>query len=575
MEAHTASKSMIAEAHARIDNEIALLKLPICALLTQKNSLLPVSRLPCEILATIFLYQAHSFYQDPRYSGTWRAAPPWANVSYVCHHWRNVALSCQSLWSFLFVSPPRWTEELLSRSKTVPLRIRIDVGFTCQRAMIFKLFQKVTTDVTRIQDLSLKLPTLPYNLIEGVLSKLSTPAPLLHTLHLCIPDLGEDGEDGIYPDTLFNRETPALRSLEFCYSHMPWSSPIFTTLSTLRLRNIPSSSQPTITELLAMLRRIPDLTHLYLENAFRSAKDALTSQHTLLSESLDLPHLSRLALIAPFSAVVVFLSNVTVPLKTEIRLSCRRNIDTTESYTPLYPLLERRFNTTSDVGTVIRTLNIKTTSRDAGFVLSTSERDCDVSFYSDGRRLHEDWGCCIPLKLETDVSSSKDLEHLVGDICRIISMAHLHTLIHLASERSLLSLSFIRATFGNLQELQLIKLIELGVAEWISALSPGSCKRTHSIEKAPDIFAPALAELHVTAVFFADTCHPRSPECSGSVQCLRKALACRKAKGSALKKLVIAGSYYVSNAQVRDLRRVVDEVVWDGYTGSSDGEDKS
>ncbi|KAF9241062.1 hypothetical protein BU15DRAFT_73546 [Melanogaster broomeanus] len=299
MEAPTPSKSVITEAHARIDNEIALLKLPICALLTRKNALLPVSRLPCEILATIFLYQAYSFYQDPRYLAIrpW-GAPPWANVSYVCRHWRSVALSCPSLWSFLFVSSPRWTDELLSRSKMVPLRIRIDGVFSDQEAMI--LFEKVTTDVTRIQDLSLELPTLPCNLVEGILSKLSTPAPLLHTLRL------------------------SLRTLELNHCHIPWSSPVFTALSTLRLRDIASSSQPSMTELLAMLRHIPDLAHLYLENALSSAEDILASQRYLLSECVDLPQLLRLALVAPFSTVVVFLSNVTIPSKTELRICCLR-----------------------------------------------------------------------------------------------------------------------------------------------------------------------------------------------------------------------------------------------------------
>ncbi|KAF9241054.1 hypothetical protein BU15DRAFT_73539 [Melanogaster broomeanus] len=389
---HTTSKSALAEAQARTDNEIALLKLSICALLTRRNALLPVSRLPYEILATIFLYQAYYFYEDPRYSGMWGSAPPWANVSYVCRHWRSVALSCPSLWSFLFVSSPRGTEELLSRSKTVPLRIRIDGVFSDQEAMI--LFEKYA-------------PLQPSR--RGILSKLSTPAPLLHKLRLCMPVLLGDG---VYPDTLFNRETPALRTLELYHCHIPWSSPIFTALSTLRLRNIASSSQPTMTELLAMLRHMPGLAHLYLENALRSAKDALTSQHTLLSEYLDLPHLSRLALVAPFSAVAVFLSNVTIPLKTEIRLFCYGDFGFTASCTSLYLLLERRFNTTSGIGTVIRTLNIKPTRRGAGFVLSTSERNCDVSFYSeDGRHLHEDWDCCIPLKLEIDVDS-KDLEHL-------------------------------------------------------------------------------------------------------------------------------------------------------------------
>ncbi|KAF9241055.1 hypothetical protein BU15DRAFT_61025 [Melanogaster broomeanus] len=144
-------------------------------------------------------------------------------------------------------------------------------------------------------------------------------------------------------------------------------------------------------------------------------------------------------------------------------------------------------------------------------------------------------------------------------------MAHLHTLAHLTSSMCrLLSSSFIRTTFGNLQELRFIKLTEFCVGEWISALSPGSCKMKWSIDKAPDIFAPALAELHVTDVPFAANCHPTSPTCSGSASCLYWALAHRKAKGYVLKKLIIAGSYYVSDAHVENLRKVVDEVDWDG-----------
>ncbi|KAF9241051.1 hypothetical protein BU15DRAFT_45227, partial [Melanogaster broomeanus] len=350
MEAGKTSKSAVAEARTRVDDEVALLKLPICALLTQRNALSPVSRLPHEILATIFLYQAYSFYQDPRYSGTW-GAPPWANVSYICRHWRDVALNTSSLWSFLFVSPPRWTKELLSRTNMLPLRIRINVRYWAREEMIF--LEQVTTDVTRIQDLSLKLPR---NLTEGIFSKLSTtPAPLLHTLRLFVTQT--DTESALVPDTLFSRETPALRTLELYRCHVPWSSPIFTALTTLRLRDIASSSQPTITEILAMLRHMSDLAHLYLENALPSAEDTLDSWDSLPSECFDLPHLSCLALVAPFSTVVVFLSNVTVPLKTEVRLCCRRDVFTA-SYATLYPLLERRFNTASDVEPVIRTLNI-------------------------------------------------------------------------------------------------------------------------------------------------------------------------------------------------------------------------
>ncbi|KAF9238626.1 hypothetical protein BU15DRAFT_62365 [Melanogaster broomeanus] len=524
----------------------------------------------------IFLYQAYSFYQDPRYSGTW-GAPPWANVSYICRHWRDVALNTPSLWSFLFVSPPRWTKELLSRTKMLPLIIRINVRYWSREEMIF--LEQVTTDVTRIQDLSLKLPR---SLAEAVFSKLS----LLHTLRLFVTKSGV--ESMLVPDTLFSRETPALRTLELYRCHISWCSPTLTSLTSLRLRDIALSSRPTMTELLAMLCHIPDLAHLYLEDALSGPEHILASQHSLLSECLYLPQLLRLAVVAPFSAVVVFLSNVTVPSKTELKICCRHDAKFTPTYTPLYPLLQQRFNTTSDVGPVIHTLNMKTTEPDVGIVLSTSERDCDVPFYSmyGQRHLHEDWDRGIPLKLdiEFEAVSTKCWFRLMGDICDTIPMVHLRTLAHFATidMSGPLPSWFFEVTFGNLQELRFIKLIRLYMDDWIPALSPTLCQDELRVKSCGDIFAPALAELQVIAVICDYDCRTRGvcEGCDGSAWRLHEALAHRKAKGHALKKLVIAGSSYVSNTQVEELRKVVDQVEWDGYTEASsdtssntDGED--
>ncbi|KAF9232494.1 hypothetical protein BU15DRAFT_81181 [Melanogaster broomeanus] len=105
-----------------------------------------------------------------------------------------------------------------------------------------------------------------------------------------------------------------------------------------------------------------------------------------------------------------------------------------------------------------------------------------------------------------------------------------------------LSSRFLKATFGTLQELRFVRLIELHMNHWTAALSPGLCHEEFNVGDADDIFA-SLAELQVEV-----------------------ALARRKAKGYALKKLVIEASDYVSKAQVKKLRTVVDEVDWDGYS---------
>ncbi|KAF8437306.1 hypothetical protein L210DRAFT_2365089 [Boletus edulis BED1] len=104
----------------RVDEEIAKQIRLLCDLQTQRNSFLPISRLPIETLAAIFIYSARDYHHSGHPT---RTAPDWVNVSYVCRHWRNVALNCATLWSYLFVVSPRWTEELLARSKQASLKL--------------------------------------------------------------------------------------------------------------------------------------------------------------------------------------------------------------------------------------------------------------------------------------------------------------------------------------------------------------------------------------------------------------------------------------------------------------------
>ena len=88
----------------------------------QGDSVCFISRLPRETLEAIFIRGACDYWSEDE--GLVVSTPPsWVNVSYVCSHWRDVALNCATLWSYLFIMSSRWTEELLSRSKRAPLKL--------------------------------------------------------------------------------------------------------------------------------------------------------------------------------------------------------------------------------------------------------------------------------------------------------------------------------------------------------------------------------------------------------------------------------------------------------------------
>ena len=84
---------------ALVDEEIARQKSVLLNLYSHWNSLAFISRLTREIMETIFTHCAHD---DPK-RFHFHAAPTWVNVSYACHHWRNVGLNYPALWSYHFM----------------------------------------------------------------------------------------------------------------------------------------------------------------------------------------------------------------------------------------------------------------------------------------------------------------------------------------------------------------------------------------------------------------------------------------------------------------------------------------
>ncbi|KAI0718112.1 hypothetical protein C8Q72DRAFT_153898 [Fomitopsis betulina] len=97
----------------------------IRAINTEMNALAPISILPPELLSNIFLDVAGRGSADP---ALWdpEAVDYWIHVTHVCTSWREVALQCTLLWSYLDLPiPSRILEELLARSRDAPLSIKL------------------------------------------------------------------------------------------------------------------------------------------------------------------------------------------------------------------------------------------------------------------------------------------------------------------------------------------------------------------------------------------------------------------------------------------------------------------
>ena len=413
------------------------------------DSLSPVCRLPIEILEPIFIHCACDYHNDDSGYPTQRV-PSWVNISYVCRHWRNVALNCPTLWAYLFVMSPRWTAELLSRSKQAPLKLHVnpDEG---SRALSFVV--QVMSHVERIQELHLHLPFVGSG--RMFFSRLSSPAPRLQILKISATELFSR-----LPSMIFHGDTPALRTLELTGCSVPSDSFQLRGLTTLSLRRVPIGFRQDMMEMLATLKCMQDLTHLYLDRALTGASGFLSSAALDTMEKIDLPHLSRLWIVAPLSSVIAFMSCFNIPLKTEVKLECHFDFPL-HDYTPLSSLLAHRFNMSDNRASpkpTIHSLVVDLWWGSETLAFSASDRDCDFT----ASTLPLGWDCNIPLQIIVQFGQSmvtgniwRDRDFVMSKICSSIPLTDVQSL-HVINPP--FSSAFWRKILGLLPNLRYLKL---------------------------------------------------------------------------------------------------------------------
>ena len=245
---------------------------------------------PTEILETIFILCARDYHNE--YHGHLTPTlPSWVNVSYVCRHWRNVALNCPILWAYIFVAPPRWTGELFARSKQAPLKLSMPLNsrWECPLYRQFPHFsEELTINHERIQELHLQIPDTP-----GIRSRGDFGSDL-HTPHLKILKISSYKNRSSFSTVPIHKKTLELLILQVLRSAVKWNSLTLSGLTTLSLCHIPFPFQENTIKFLDSLRCMQYLKHLYLDRALASASSFLSSAAFHTFRKIDLPHLSHL-----------------------------------------------------------------------------------------------------------------------------------------------------------------------------------------------------------------------------------------------------------------------------------------
>ncbi|KZV72492.1 hypothetical protein PENSPDRAFT_359385 [Peniophora sp. CONT] len=102
------------------------------------------SSLPDELLAEIFLH-LHScrLGESERSDLAYHPTPPWVPASHVCARWRNVAIHCRKLWSFIVDADPHWTKISIQRSDPLPISLRAEIYPTTPHESIVALIDLI------------------------------------------------------------------------------------------------------------------------------------------------------------------------------------------------------------------------------------------------------------------------------------------------------------------------------------------------------------------------------------------------------------------------------------------------
>jgi len=176
--------------HHEMENEIAEHFTAIYKLKSRQNTFSRICRLPPEILSQIFIFTTFSTGSEILSGQRTAMFLSWINITYVCRHFRAVALECPEMWTGIHFTSAAWATEMLKRSKGADLvlsfrqRILGDgvvYGQLIEQGSVEQL-KEVLNQMHRVQDISLNAVTTAE--LEALFHGLEVEAPRLRSLSI-------------------------------------------------------------------------------------------------------------------------------------------------------------------------------------------------------------------------------------------------------------------------------------------------------------------------------------------------------------------------------------------------------
>lgn len=282
-------------AHSRLK-----LELLICRLQSRRNALAPIFCLPPEVLSRVFVLASYV----PGVYGNYPPPLAWVKVSHICRYWSDVSRNNPLLWANIPPLSPKWTTELLERSKNLSLIVRFHQYHAYAYPPHYKSLNIALKSIERITDLSIGINHRHTHYLY-----LEQPAPILESFELVL----NHGSSTIFPmGELFAGFAPSLRHLSLAAGCFDLKSKLFQGLTLLKLNEINIGSHMHTPEFALFLQSIPNLEELHLHGAI---PDLFPDTRTLpkVEDVVHLPSLKKLVLAeSPSATCANFLNHVSI-----------------------------------------------------------------------------------------------------------------------------------------------------------------------------------------------------------------------------------------------------------------------
>ncbi|KAJ7200039.1 hypothetical protein GGX14DRAFT_572470 [Mycena pura] len=267
-----------------LDAQVAWHYTQIATLKAKRNSMVPILRLPNEILSRIFTFYTRD--SDSLFD------TKWTQISLVCRRWHGLALAERALLLVLNVNKRRWNAALAQIKHSAAPRLAIKVS----------AFP------------SAYYPSFIFNESKRIHALEYFSFPILASLSLSSHDNRNFSPGGFssLPDVLFDGHLPSLRALSLSGIPLPWNR--VSNLKALALTNCSNSatSVPSkFDDLLAMIRACPRLCTLRLEGDRDTALPEPSPDGC--HSAVDLPLLNDLKIRSTVNFCTVLLESLHFP----------------------------------------------------------------------------------------------------------------------------------------------------------------------------------------------------------------------------------------------------------------------